>query len=398
MVVGLDQNMHIGISTVLLGVALEHRLAQCIDAFRHVDGVALRLHAGERVVERLEYRQISGGADVAGIRREVEQHDRDLALGMVGAAHGDQLGDSCRQHDGALRAGGHVLRGIGSGEGAVMVAAVTGHALRARSAAENHRAGCAVELGNRHHDGALDRQQSAVGTTPLIERLKLGRMGGNIGHIERGEHILGCLGIVVGRPADQRETRERDHRIDGRLAVTHEKLVNCRAGVEAGRKGRDHPKAARFERRNHAIVMTVVAGQQIGPQHQHPDRAQGRVDIGRQRQVLHALGHARCHAGVIDTELRILHRRSRLRLTTKGLARSIGIAVDQKSDQVEHVFLRTAQPVLQRQEIAADILRGTRDELQHLGDPTQHLHLLFAAGRRFVLAAAAQFLEQRQRP
>ena len=206
MVVGLDQDMHIGISAVLLGIALEHRLAQRVNTVGHVDGVALRLHADERVVERLEDCQIGGGADIAGIRRKVEQHDRDFALGMFGAAHGDQLGDACRQHDGALRAGGHVLRGIRLGKGAVMVAAVTGHALRARSAAENHRAGRAVELGNRHHDGALDRQQPTVRTTPLIEGLKLGRMGRDIRHIERSQHIFGRLGIVVGRPAYQRET------------------------------------------------------------------------------------------------------------------------------------------------------------------------------------------------
>ena len=144
--------------------------------------------------------------------------------------------------------------------------------------------------------------------------------------------------------------------------------------------------------------MAMVARQQIGPQHQQTDRALGRIDIGRQRQIFHALGHARCHAGMIDTELRILHRRGRLRLPTQGLARTIGIAVDQEADHVEHVFLRAAEPVLQRQEVTADILRGSRDELQHLGNPAQHLHLLFAAGGCLVLAAATQFLEQRQRP
>ena len=50
------------------------------------------------------------------------------------------------------------------------------------------------------------------------------------------------------------------------------------------------------------------------------------------------------------------------------------------------------QPILQRQEIGAHVLRGARNETQQLRQLPQHLHLALAAGAR-AIAVAAQPLE-----
>ena len=120
---------------------------------------------------------------------------------------------------------------------------------------------------------ALDRQQAALGAAPLLERLELHRRDGEVGHVEPGEHVLGRLGVVVGRPADQREAGQRHQGVDQRLAVTQEEPLDRRTRIEPGGKGRDHAQAARLQRRDDAVVVTGVAGQQVGAHQQQADRA-----------------------------------------------------------------------------------------------------------------------------
>ena len=57
----------------------------------------------------------------------------------------------------------------------------------------------------------------------------------------------------------------------------------------------------------------------------------------------------------------------------QALAR--GIAIDQRPDHRDDILFRSCQPVLQREEIGAHILRGAGDEAQDLGQAAQHLHL-----------------------
>ena len=59
-----------------------------------------------------------------------------------------------------------------------------------------------------------------------------------------------------------------------------------------------------------------------------------------------------------------------------------GVAVHQEVDHVRDVLLGAGEPVLQRQEIGAHVLRGAGDEAQDLRQPAQHLHLLRAGGGR----------------
>jgi hypothetical protein len=140
-------------------------------------------------VQRLEHRQVGGGAGVAGVRREVEQHHRDLALGALRAAQRHQPRDARGQGVGALGAAGAcralVVRGV---ERAACAQPVQACPARAAAAAEHHRAGGAVELGDRDHHRGLHRQQAAVGAAPLVERLELDRVRREVGHVEPGQH------------------------------------------------------------------------------------------------------------------------------------------------------------------------------------------------------------------
>ena len=61
-----------------------------------------------------------------------------------------------------------------------------------------------VSTGNRPRSDAL----------PLLERLELDGMGGEIRDVEFGEDFVGRLGVVVGGAADQREAGQRNQRVD----------------------------------------------------------------------------------------------------------------------------------------------------------------------------------------
>ena len=396
-VVGADQRVHVRIGAVGRRVAGEDRLAQCVDAVGQLHRVALGAHRRQGVVQRLEHREVGGRPHVAGIRREVEQHDRDLALGPLGPSHRDHLVDPGREHHRALRAAAHVLRGVAGAEGAAVVAAGALHAAQARPPAEYDRAGGAVEFGDRDHDGALDRQQPAVGGAPGVERLELDRMRGDVGQVELGEDVLGGAGIVVRRPAHQREARQRHHRIDDRPAVLHEELVDRRACIESGAERRHHAQALRLHRRDHAVVVAGVAGQQVRPQHQQADRAARAARRCEVRQVLGALRQAPRHPRVVHAELGILDRLGRLARAAQRAPGAVGITIHQEADHVVHVVFGAAEPVLQGHEVRAHVLGGARHEAQHLRDPAQHLHLRGATCGGLVLLVAAQSLQQRER-
>jgi hypothetical protein len=396
-VVGGDPGVDVGGRAVLRGVALQHALAQRLDRLGHVDGVALRLHRGQRVVQRVEHREVGGGADVGALGRVVEQHHRDLARGALGAAHRHQLADPRREHRHALGAHVHVEPALLRAEGAGVVAAGAGRAGGAGAPAEDHRSGRAVELGDRHHDRALDRQQTAVRRAPLHERLELDRVGGEVRHVERGERALGGRRVVVRRAAHQREARQRHHRVDRRPAVLHEEPVDRRTRVEAGREDRHHLQALDLHRRDHAVVVRRVAGQQVRAQQQQADPPLGQALARQPRQLVGTLADAPGHPRVVHADLGVLDGGGRLRATAQTAARAVGIAVDQEADHVVDVLLGAAQPVLQRQEVGAHVLRGARDEAQQLRDPAQHLHLLRAARGARLAAGTAQPAQQRHR-
>ena len=102
MIVGRNQGMDIGISTMQCSVALKQTDPQVVNAGRHVHGVALRLHRKQGVKQGFKNRQIRCTADIASIGRKVKNNYRHLALRMFSAAQRDQLFNPCRQHQRAL--------------------------------------------------------------------------------------------------------------------------------------------------------------------------------------------------------------------------------------------------------------------------------------------------------
>ena len=162
MVVGGDQRVDIGVGAVLGRIAMQNSVAQFVDTLGHVDLVALSLHPCQRVHQRFKDREIGRAADIAGIGRKVEQNNGDFALVAGASLEGNQFAHARSQHQRPFGAGGHVLRIVGRFEGAGMVAACTGHAGRPGSSAKDDRSRGPVELRDRDHDGAFDREQPTV--------------------------------------------------------------------------------------------------------------------------------------------------------------------------------------------------------------------------------------------
>ncbi len=396
-VVGGDARVHVGRRAVLLGVAVDDALAQRVDARRQLDRVALLLHRAQRVVERLEDAEERGGAGVAGVRRKVEQHAGDLALGALAAPQVDHARDARGKRVGALAAHLHVVRAVGLVERAAARAAGAARVAGVGTAAEHHRTRRAVELGEGDHHRRLDRQQPSFGAAPLLQRLELDRRHRQVRHVELRQRLLGGVGVVVGRTADEREAGERDERVDHRLAVAQEEALHGRARVEAAGEGGDHAQPARLERSDHAVVVRAVAGEQVRAHDEHADRA-ALAARGHARQRGDAVGEAPVDARVVDADLGVLDRKLGLGEAMQRSSRPARVAVDEVVHEVRHVLLGAREPVLQGEEIGAHVLCRAGNEAQQLRHATQHRHLTRAGTRRrrAVLAAAglaAQLLQ-----
>ena len=203
MFIGADERVHIGVGAVLRGIAVQQSVAQIIHTGRQFHLVTLNTHRTEGVPQRLKNRQVSCASNIACVGGEVEQHDGDFSVLPLAAFQGHQFAHPSGQHDGPLRTGMHVLCVMALTKGAGMVATGASNPSSTRASAKNHRAGRSVQFGNGHHDGALHWQQAPVRSTPLVQGLKLNRVRRNIGHIELGQHLFGCFGVVVGGPSHQ---------------------------------------------------------------------------------------------------------------------------------------------------------------------------------------------------
>ena len=210
----------------------------------------------------------------------------------------------------------HVLRVGTLTKSTSMVTACAGHTCCAWTPTKNDGAGRAVQLWNGHHDGAFHRQQTTVRAAPLVKRLKFNGMRGHVGHIQFGQYLFCGFGIVVGRATDQRKTTERDHGIHANLAVLDEKSINGWAGVQAGCKSRNHAQTLGLQGRNHAIVMTRIARQQIRTQQQNTDGAFHRNALW-QRQGLGVFTVPSAHSGVVHTYFGIVNWRLNLDLAAQ---------------------------------------------------------------------------------
>ena len=223
-------------------------------------------------------------------------------------------------------------------------------------------------------------------------------MSGEIRHIELRQHLFGGLGVVVGGAADQREAGERHQRVDRGAAAVHEKGLHRRPRVEAAGEGRAHVQALRLQAGDHAVVVRGVAGEQVGPHHQQADRAFGARQAG---QGIGALREAAGQAGVIEADIGIVDRRRRLDRAAQRTPRPVGVAMHQQADEVAEVLAGAAEPVLQREEVHAQVLRRAGDQPKDARQASQHRHLAGAALRLATLSAlagalAAQLLQKRQ--
>jgi hypothetical protein len=169
--------------------------------------------------------------------------------------------------------------------------------------------------------------------------------------------------------------------------------LDRRARVQAVGEGGNDAHPLGLERGDDAVVVGGVSGQHVGAQHQQADGADG---VPRGGKRVGARGHPARETRVIDADLGIFSRQRRLERAAQRPAVAVGVAVHQEADHGHDVLFRTGQPVLQREEVGADILGGARDEGQQLGEAAQHGHLLFAA-RGPRLGRAAQLLQHGHR-
>ena len=102
------------------------------------------------------------------------------------------------------------------------------------------------------------------------------------------------------------------------------------------------------------------------------------------------------HARVVEADIGVFGRRRCLKLAAQAQIGAPGIAIEQKADEIGDVLFRSGEPILQGEEIGAQILSGTRDEFKDARDAAQHRELMSAAcGGR--LAAAPQPLQEVER-
>ena len=85
-----------------------------------------------------------------------------------------------------------------------------------------------------------------------------------------------------------------------------------------------------------------------------------------------------------------------------GFQVAAAVAADQHTDQVGHVLVGAGEPVLQGEEVGADVLGGAGNEAHQLGQALEHLHLRLAvgadaAGLAVAFLGAAELFQHRER-
>ena len=381
---------HIGLGAEAFLVAFQQRVFQVLDRIRNLHAIPFGFEALQEIEEGFEDRQVGGGADAAGVGGEVEQRDRKLAAGARGALQPDQLVDPCGELLGPLWAGLHASVVIG--ESATAGASGTRRAM-VGAPADDNGSRRAVQFWKSDHDGRLDRRKSARVRAPVRQGLELRRQGADIGNIEGLQHLDGAFGIIEGRAADEREAGQGNESIDGGRLAAHEEAADRRPGIKTARESWDDAHAARLEGGDDAVIVSGIAGGDVGAQHEQAD---GRTIAVRLGQGVQPFGHLRLHLRMVETGFRELFRRQGIHLAAQVGARAAGIAVDQEAHGIGDVLFRTCQQVLHRDEIGAHVLGHAGNETQDLGQAAQRLHLLLA-GFGLVARPAAQALHQGNR-
>jgi hypothetical protein len=291
MVVGSHPGMNIGMGTIARRVAVDDGLPQHVHGFRHLHSITGIAQLRQRIEEGGKDGEIGGGARIAGVGGEVEQHHGDLALGARRVAQPDQPFHPLRQDLDALGLGLHVSRPLG--EGGV------------GAAAEDEGPGGAVEFGDSDHHGRLDRHQPLSGGLPLLQGLEFHGQGRDVGHIQSGEDLLSGLVVVVGGPPDQGKAGERDHGVHQGLTITDEEALDGGSGIEPTGEGGNDLQAALLQGLDHAVVMRRVTREHIGAHQQQAHPAPG--GTRRHRHPGQILADPAPKARMIEADLGILH-------------------------------------------------------------------------------------------
>ena len=164
-----------------------------------------------------------------------------------------------------------------------------------------------------------------------------------IGHIELGENVFSCPGVVVGGATDQRESGQGHDRIHRAAAIFHEKAFDRRPLIQAAREGGDHAQPLRLECGNDAVIVTGIPGEQIGPQQQETD---GAAFLAQGWQAICSIGDATLEARMVDTDIGVVDRRLGRYDASQAAARTVGVTVDQQADHVGDVLFGAGQPIL----------------------------------------------------
>ena len=239
-------------------VAADDFLAQRIDDSPADPRDSPRRQALQRAVQRFEHREKGRGARIARIRRKIEQHDADLCEPRAGAR---RIATSFATRAASMAARSGCDRPYPCDE------------LGRRAAAEHHRAGGAVEFRNRHHDGGLHRQQSAL-------RAPIARGSGTRRDARRyrAHPALARVSsaafesLYAGPPTREKPVKETSASIWTAPSFTKNCSMAGRASRPAAKAG-NHAQPARLERGDDPVVVRGVAGEQIGAQQQHSHRA-----------------------------------------------------------------------------------------------------------------------------
>ena len=138
--------------------------------------------------------------------------------------------------------------------------------------------------------------------------------------------------------------------------------------------------------------MSTIAAQQIRAEHEQADGA----GFGIMRQAARVGCHPFGQIGVIDADFGVIDRWHDFHLAAHVTALAIGITIHQRADHVDDIVVAARQPILQRQEIGAHVLRRAGDELQDFGQAAEHFHLPRARTCAWLRCAAHFFDERHQ--
>mmetsp|Transcript_15139 Transcript_15139/g.43048 ORF Transcript_15139/g.43048 Transcript_15139/m.43048 type:complete len:671 (-) Transcript_15139:57-2069(-) len=349
----------IGVEPLLLIV--EDRHDQLLLAGGEVtDVVSILLQVRQHLEDGSEHVQVRSGSDITLVRREREDGDGQLLLGIL------LLGK----------------RGPLDGPGAEGVDAIR-QRVRLSSvgvaSGEDDRLNGTIKLRKRNLQGDLNRVDTELAVQPLLGGLEHERQRAHVRHVELLERLDSLGRILTGGTADQGESSQGQDGVDVRPSSSQrvvEVLLDRQREVERTGEHRDDLGTTGLELGHDTGVMALVSGHQMRPlEHQSDHRGVLlELDVGPRvvpvQVLLQILVEGR-RRRVPDADIREQLRLGRAEVHVLERGR-VGLHGGQ--DKVLQVVHVSAQPVLQRVDKLPGILRLIgRQVLEHLGQGPDQL-------------------------